>query len=1002
MATKSSLPGDVLLVVHDFKARSGDEITLARGDKLELIERDDDFGDGWFLGRHLARGETGLFPEVYTTPAPKPTSAIGAARRIAPGQPPPSVAESINHVSDSPRPDDGFTAPSVQPPHMDTQQQPENQGTPVHSGGERSVSAPLSFGVSPGTPPQGANRRGPPPSTAQRSISMTNGTHQNSPVMNETLSVIEEHITDMGTPRHSLLIAERRGLRDEEVVESGLVRRLSYIHGHETDEEESGMLTEKEVRSWSPDRVAEYLEDIGVERQQCEVFREQEISGDVMLGMDQGSLMLKEFELGSIGRRLALWQKIKAMQEEVRISSAVPRASRTNSRTNSMQSAAEGSIPDFRSRSTSVGLPRIPSLMESNGSRTTSRQGLQRSPSHQQTRSESHPIPNGVEHASRPSAASVRSVNHDSHRRHSSIEHTANSARHSIVGLPGPPSPTKRVPHLKRGSFDDAWTMGSSTHSPTDATSSIFEPAPRPLSTTMDTDFASFPHEVGLTIVSSIDLDRGYFSGNEADVRKRNTLKKKSGDSPKYHGRVPSDGYSSRRLSGLFRHSRAGSTDSVHESGKATHSFAASSYFGRSGSRATSGPQIGKSWSPASPGSPIVTNLEFGVPSIDTIAGSPRNSRPDSETSSIDRAAPSPTIHKTTAPRSRATGLRAISDAITGNEKALAFSPPLEHSPLRESPLQSPSTRTESSTPSINSKSIEFDDSSLVKSIASSSGPQTPIAPRRKGKKSTSAYTRGLEQKGPKEQIADCDYSGWMKKKSSNLMTTWKTRLFVLRGRRLSYYYSENDTEEKGLIDISFHRVLQANDDRITGLHASMTGATATPISPQNAQIQTTASIDAQKAGGPMKGDASGPFIFKLVPPRAGLSKAVSFTKPMVHYFAVDNLQQGRLWMAALMKATIDRDDSNSVITTYKEKTISLAKAQAMRQRPPALMGSDELEKAATEKERNADSSLAISFTNGSGTTNGDKEGSITTDAGTLASTSTSTERLDHIPVANQ
>lgn len=233
-------------------------------------------------------------------------------------------------------------------------------------------------------------------------------------------------------------------------------------------------------------------------------------------------------------------------------------------------------------------------------------------------------------------------------------------------------------------------------------------------------------------------------------------------------------------------------------------------------------------------------------------------------------------------------------------------------------------------------------------------------------------------------------------------MTTWKTRLFVLRGCRLSYYYSENDTEEKGLIDISFHRVLQANDDRITGLHASMTGATATPISPSNAQIQTTASIDAQKAGVPMKGDASGPFIFKLVPPRAGLSKAVSFTKPMVHYFAVDNLQQGRLWMAALMKATIDRDDSSSVVTTYKEKTISLAKAQAMRQRPPALMGSDELDKAAAEKERNADSGLAISFTNGSGTTNGDKEGSITTDAGTLASTSTSTEKLDHIPVANQ
>lgn len=52
-----------MLSPDDFKARSGDEITLARGDKLELIERDDDFGDGWFLGRHLTRDETGLFPE---------------------------------------------------------------------------------------------------------------------------------------------------------------------------------------------------------------------------------------------------------------------------------------------------------------------------------------------------------------------------------------------------------------------------------------------------------------------------------------------------------------------------------------------------------------------------------------------------------------------------------------------------------------------------------------------------------------------------------------------------------------------------------------------------------------------------------------------------------------------------------------------------------------------------------------------------------------------------
>ena len=56
-------PGSILLVVHDFIARSADELSLAKGDRIELIERDDDFGDGWFLGRHMNNGNTGLFPE---------------------------------------------------------------------------------------------------------------------------------------------------------------------------------------------------------------------------------------------------------------------------------------------------------------------------------------------------------------------------------------------------------------------------------------------------------------------------------------------------------------------------------------------------------------------------------------------------------------------------------------------------------------------------------------------------------------------------------------------------------------------------------------------------------------------------------------------------------------------------------------------------------------------------------------------------------------------------
>ena len=47
----------------EFQARSPDELTLGRGDRIELIERDDDFGDGWFLGRNMQSGDSGLFPE---------------------------------------------------------------------------------------------------------------------------------------------------------------------------------------------------------------------------------------------------------------------------------------------------------------------------------------------------------------------------------------------------------------------------------------------------------------------------------------------------------------------------------------------------------------------------------------------------------------------------------------------------------------------------------------------------------------------------------------------------------------------------------------------------------------------------------------------------------------------------------------------------------------------------------------------------------------------------
>jgi hypothetical protein len=69
MAARAGIPkeraelGSIVLAIHDFVARSTDELSLAKGDRIELVETDDEFGDGWFLGRHMGNNKTGLFPE---------------------------------------------------------------------------------------------------------------------------------------------------------------------------------------------------------------------------------------------------------------------------------------------------------------------------------------------------------------------------------------------------------------------------------------------------------------------------------------------------------------------------------------------------------------------------------------------------------------------------------------------------------------------------------------------------------------------------------------------------------------------------------------------------------------------------------------------------------------------------------------------------------------------------------------------------------------------------
>ena len=757
------------------------------------------------------------------------------------------------------------------------------------------------------------------------------------------------------------MMAEHRGTNDSASEYSSHVEnRLSYITGHETDEEESHIHLESEVTTWSPTQVAQGLKDIGVEPRHCEIFKEQEITGDVLLAMDQAAVFMKEFDLGLVGRRLRTWHKIKAFQEEVRKSSSTNNAipNLLDGQSDDPEATKYGNQPsNLSQRSTSArSQDRLNTHFQSE------KLGTHSLPSphllqNQRNEANATPVPlnfaPGSEGSQRPSAASIRELNHS--RRHSAIDYPSfrpsTPTQNDGVSIPNKGA---LQPHKKTPSLDRNWTMGSFNYSPEARPfSALASSIPR----SSDRNTFDPNQQIPDTAAQILrDIDRGYMSGGEIDARKPRKVLKKRDSSSMNHSKH-SNHVEDLRLptpTATKRQSRFGSVDSIRDTmtslaSPATKLYHGNSLKGRFRASSTNGinPIVRTDISSTESTPSAVTKLDYDKNyRPDAFTSSPRingdgswNSSPQSSSTTKSPLALSKSFAK---PR---IGLRAISDAVTGSEKASAASPISASASMKDGAVQSP-TRTESSTPSRTSRSIDLDGVDASPKMSNSTTP-TGLIParattRRKPKKETSAYIRGLEHKSPQEQMIGCDYSGWMKKKSSNLMKTWKPRLFVLRGRRLSYYYSETDVEERGLIDISFHRVLPADHDFITGIHAVVTGAKASPVVPSSAQSPTMASVDAFAHTESTIPKSDSLFIFKLVPPRAGLSRAVNFTKPTVHYFAVENITQGRLWMAALMKATIDRDETKPITTTFQQKTISLSRARALRHRPPALMGLDE------------------------------------------------------------
>lgn len=162
-----------------------------------------------------------------------------------------------------------------------------------------------------------------------------------------------------------------------------------------------------------------------------------------------------------------------------------------------------------------------------------------------------------------------------------------------------------------------------------------------------------------------------------------------------------------------------------------------------------------------------------------------------------------------------------------------------------------------------------------------------------------------------KESIKTANVHGWMGKRNSKSgvrgLNTWKRRYFVLTGTRLSYYADpDNDVKEKGIIDITGYSVLPVN---------------VSAESNKNERLITFLSSTMSSKSN---------YFFKIVPPKPGSKKNANFTQQKTYYFSVETVEEIKMWMNAMLKATIDIDTSVPIISSCDIPTISLEEAQSM------------------------------------------------------------------------
>ncbi|WFD32289.1 hypothetical protein MSPP1_003334 [Malassezia sp. CBS 17886] len=154
------------------------------------------------------------------------------------------------------------------------------------------------------------------------------------------------------------------------------------------------------------------------------------------------------------------------------------------------------------------------------------------------------------------------------------------------------------------------------------------------------------------------------------------------------------------------------------------------------------------------------------------------------------------------------------------------------------------------------------------------------------GRAATPSTAAPGEASAPTPSVVECvgpaEMTGWIRKKGERY-GTWNSRFLVLKGSDLLILRDPSAERVKSHINMHGYKV----------------------VADENTN--------------------PGKYGFKIVHENA-----------RTHYFSLDDPNALRAWMKGMMKATIDRDNSQPVISSYSSPTITLEEARRLKPRPPS------------------------------------------------------------------